>query len=241
MQIRIDLHIHSCLSPCAEEDMTPWNIVGMAKLKGLDAIAICDHNAALNLPAAIQAGQEYGVCVVPGLEVTSQEDIHLLCYFPQVEQALELGELLEKKQTKIKNKPSVFGTQRWMDENDEVAGEVERLLITACSLDIREVAQTARQLGGIMVPAHINKGANSLLPVLGFWPEEPPMPTVEIYRMRPHSALGKLCLISSDAHQLMDILEEGHILHCESLSPQGIVDALMAGEGLQERLERSSP
>ncbi|MEA4969555.1 MAG: PHP domain-containing protein [Candidatus Pelethousia sp.] len=239
MRARVDLHIHSCLSPCADNDMTPWNIVGMAKLKGLDAIAICDHNCGLNLPAALKAGREYGVCVVPGLEVASREDIHLLCYFPLLEQALEMGRLVASGQVAIQNKPALFGEQRLVDEDDEHAGQVERLLLTACAMSVQEVDQAARGLGGVMVPAHINKGANSLLPTLGFMPDEPAMPTVEIYKLRPHSALGRLCLTSSDAHQLGDISEEGFPLYCRELTPLAIVEALLAGEAGQQALERS--
>lgn len=241
MQALVDLHIHSCLSPCADEDMTPWNIVGMARLKGLDAVAICDHNAALNLPAAMKAGREYGVCVVPGLEVTSREDVHLLCYFPLVEQALEMGVRVWEKQKKIRNKPALFGTQYQVDEDDGICGQVEHLLLNACSMDLEEVAATAWQMGGVMVPAHINKGANSLLPTLGFLPVTPAMPTVEIYKTRPHSALGRLCLVSSDAHQLGDILEAGHPLSCAAITPQGIVEALRCGEPIAKSPERSAP
>lgn len=239
MRAKVDLHIHSCLSPCGDDDMTPWNIVGMAKVKGLDAVAVCDHNSARNLPAACKAGREYGVCVVPGLEVTSREEIHLLCYFPLLEQALEMDCLVSRRQMAVKNKPALFGAQHLVDEDDEPAGEVERLLLVACDLTLDEIARSVEDLGGALVPAHINKGANSLLAILGFLPEEPPMPTVEIYKIRPHSALGKLCLTSSDAHQLGDILEDGHPLHCRALTPQGIVEALRGGEALQRALERS--
>ncbi len=230
MQIRADLHIHSCLSPCADDSMTPWNIVGMAKLKGLDAIAICDHNGTKNLPVAMKAGQEYGVCVVPGIEVTSKEDIHLLCYFPTLESAMEMGRRVDEKRLRVKNKPSVFGNQIIVDFDDEPCGTVDELLILACDMDIEEVAQNASSLGGIMVPAHINKGANSLLPILGIMPTNIEMPTVEIYKMRPHSALNKLCITSSDAHFLEDILEEGCIIECEELSAYAIVEALKKGE-----------
>lgn len=239
MRAHVDLHIHSCLSPCADLDMTPWNIVGMAKLKGMDAIAICDHNAALNLPAAMKAGREYGICVVPGLEVTSREDIHLLCYFPLLESALEMGRLVGKGQRAVKNKPALFGEQLLVDENDEPMGVVEQLLLTACSMALHEVAHAARSLGGVMVPAHINKGANSLLPTLGFMPDAPDMPTVEIYNTRPHSALNRLCIASSDAHRLGDILEEGFPLYVREITPGAVVEALLGGEAGQKALERS--
>lgn len=234
MQMRVDLHIHSCLSPCADDSMTPWNIVGMAKLKGLDAVAICDHNGTKNLPAAMKAGQEYGVCVVPGIEVTSKEDIHLLCYFPTLEAAMEMGKRVDEKRLKVKNKPSVFGNQIIVNDDDEPCGTVDELLILACDMDIEQVARTANELGGIMVPAHINKGANSLLPILGIMPENIDIPTVEIYKMRPHSALHKKCITSSDAHFLEDILEEGCVIECSELSAKGIVEALKNG-GAKER------
>lgn len=229
MQIKADLHIHSCLSPCADDSMTPWNIVGMAKLKGLDAIAICDHNGAKNLPVAMKAGEEYGVCVVPGLEVTSKEDIHLLCYFPTLEGALEMERKVEATRLKVKNKPSVFGNQIIVGFDDEPCGTVDELLILACDMDIEQIAAAANELGGIMVPAHINKGANSLLPILGLMPTNIDIPTVEIYKMRPHSALEKLCITSSDAHFLEDILEEGCEIECEELSAKSIVQALKCG------------
>ncbi|MDR0840343.1 MAG: PHP domain-containing protein [Christensenellaceae bacterium] len=230
MRIAVDLHIHSCLSPCADNDMTPWNIVGMAKVKGLDAVAICDHNSVGNLRAALKAGAEYGVCVVPGMEVTSREDIHLLCYFPTLAQALQMQARVEDSQPFIQNKAALFGEQILVDEDDNRVGQTERLLLTACELTLTEIAALAQSLGGVMVPAHINKGANSLLPILGFMPEEPSLPTVEIYGMQPHSALGRLCITSSDAHQLCDILEQGYELLVEEVTPQGIIQALKLGQ-----------
>ena len=79
-----DLHIHSCLSPCADDDMTPWNLVGMARVKGLDVIALTDHNTARNTPEAMAAGEAYGVQVIPGMEITSREEVHILGYFSSV-------------------------------------------------------------------------------------------------------------------------------------------------------------
>jgi PHP family Zn ribbon phosphoesterase len=226
----VDLHIHSCLSPCASDEMTPWNIVGMAMLKGLDAVAVCDHNSALNLPAAIKAGKEYGVCVVPGIEVTSREDVHLLCYFEALEQALELSEVLDTKQPNIKNKPSLFGEQIIVNEDDEPVGNFERLLLTACDLSLEDIYTITNEIGGIMVPAHVNKGANSLMIVLGMMPQDLDIPTVEIFGIRPHSMLGRLCLTSSDAHQLPDILEKGYQLKVDEISTKGIIAALRRGE-----------
>lgn len=232
MRFRVDLHIHSCLSPCADDDMTPWNIVGMAKLKGLDAVAVTDHNSAKNLPAALAAGREYGVCVLPGIEVTSREDIHLLCYFQTVEAALSMGALIEKQQPRIRNKPSLFGRQIFVDEQDTPLGEEERLLLAASGLSIGEVAEEAEKRGGVMVPAHINKGANSLLPILGMLPADVALPTVEIYRTAPENTGKKLLLTASDAHTLADIREGVQALELElpALTPEMLVKAFLLGK-----------
>ena len=233
MKSPVDLHIHSCLSPCADDDMTPWNIVGMAKLKGLAAVAVCDHNSARNLPAARKAGEEYGVCVLPGIEVTSREDVHLLCYFETLSQAMDMGMRIEREQPHIKNKPELFGHQILVDEDDAFLGEAEHLLLAACNLSISDIAQAAWELGGVMVPAHINKGANSLLPVLGMLPENIALPTVEIFRTVPHRAAGKLCLHASDAHTRIDIreAEDACVLELQELTPAALIQVLRKGKG----------
>jgi len=212
--------------------MTPWNIVGMAKLKGLDAVAVTDHNSAKNLPAACAAGREYGLCVLPGIEVTSREDIHLLCYFATPEAALFMGELIEKQQPRIRNKPSLFGRQIFVSETDEPIGEEERLLLAASGLSIAEVAEAAKALGGVMVPAHINKGANSLLPILGMLPADVPLETVEIFGSPPAGIGEKLILHASDAHCLSDIREAEDALTLElpALTPESLIKAFLLGK-----------
>ena len=123
MEYFADLHIHSCLSPCGDEDMTPANICGMAKLKGLDAIAICDHNSARNLPAAQELCDAYGLLLLPGMEITTREEVHLLGYFETVEAALAFGEMLRGHLPNKKNKPQFFGRQLVMNSDDEIIGE----------------------------------------------------------------------------------------------------------------------
>ena len=205
----------------------------MAKLKGLAAVAVCDHNSARNLPAACKAGREYGVCVLPGIEVTSREDVHLLCYFETLSQAMDMGMRIEREQPHIKNKPELFGHQILVDEDDAFLGEAEHLLLAACNLSISDIAQAAWELGGVMVPAHINKGANSLLTVLGMLPENIALPTVEIFRTVPHRAAGKLCLHASDAHTLVDIreAEDACMLELQELTPAALIQVLRRGKG----------
>ena len=167
MEYFADLHIHSCLSPCGDEDMTPANICGMAKLKGLDAIAICDHNSARNLPAAQELCDAYGLLLLPGMEITTREEVHLLGYFETVEAALAFGEMLRGHLPNKKNKPQFFGRQLVMNSDDEIIDEEEALLIGATDLPLAEATAQVTAFGGVPVPAHINRGANGLLINLG--------------------------------------------------------------------------
>ena len=180
-----DLHIHSCLSPCAQNDMTPNNIVGMAALKGLDVIAVSDHNSARNLPAVCAVAKRYDICVVPALEVQTREDVHVLTYFPDLGAALEFGEWVYSLLPPIQNKVSLFGEQLICDQADQVVGQEERLLIQAISASIDEVVRVVSGMGGVVVPAHINRMANSLISVLGFIPDALSFTAMEIARLAP--------------------------------------------------------
>ena len=210
-----DLHIHSCLSPCGDDDMTPANIAGMAKIKGLDIIAVTDHNTARNLPAAQACCEAYGLLLLPGMEITTREEVHLLGYFENVDTALAFGEEIKKHLPKKKNNPRFFGRQLVMNEDDEILDEEDALLIGATDLPLKEAAELVLAFGGVPVPAHINRGANGLLVNLGLMPDEPFYPTVEAARQLPceESALrGRHVLHSSDAHYLGDIQEREHAL-----------------------------
>ena len=216
MDLFADLHIHSCLSPCGDNDMTPGNILGMAALKGLDMIAITDHNAAGNLPAAQEIADAYGVLLIPGMEITTSEEVHMLGYFPSVEAAVAFGEMLKGHMPKQKNKPSFFGRQLILDADDQVIGEEDTLLIGASDFPLAEAAAQVRAFGGVPVPAHINRGSNGLLVNLGFLPPEPFFPTVEVWRNLPcpiEAMENKHVLHSSDAHYLENILEKESMLH----------------------------
>ena len=128
-----DLHIHSCLSPCGDDDMTPANIAGMAAVKGLDVIALTDHNSCKNCPAAMHHGAAYGVTVIPGMELTTEEEVHVICLFPSIEDALAFDALVYEKIMPVPNREDIFGRQQIMNEKDEVTGKVEHLLINATS------------------------------------------------------------------------------------------------------------
>lgn len=216
MELFADLHIHSCLSPCGDNDMTPGNILGMAVVKGLDMVAVTDHNAARNLPAAQKIADAYGLLLIPGMEITTREEVHMLGYFPSVETAVEFGDMLREHLPKKKNKPSFFGQQLILDEDDQVIGEEDALLIGATDFPLEAAAEKVREYGGVPVPAHINRGSNGLLVNLGFLPPKPFFPTVEVWRDLPcplEALEGKHVLHSSDAHYLENILEKESLLH----------------------------
>lgn len=205
-----DLHMHSCLSPCADDDMTPANICGMAMLKGLQMIAVTDHNTALNLPYVQACAEAYGLLLIPGMEITTREEVHLLGYFPSVNAVLSFGEFLRPHLPPKKNRPSLFGNQFIVNEDDAVVGEEDALLIGATDLSLHQAAAAVRSFGGVPVPAHINRGANGLLVNLGFMPEDIEFSAVEVWRALPcaHTPqAGRRVLHSSDAHRLGDILE----------------------------------
>ena len=134
MNIFCDLHIHSCLSPCGDLLMTPNNIVGMAFIKQLDAIAVCDHNTAENLPAVKEVADMMGVLLLPGMELTTREEAHMLAYFPDVDSALAFSRFVHEHLPPIANRPEFFGRQVIMNSQDEEVGEEEKLLISALDL-----------------------------------------------------------------------------------------------------------
>ena len=226
MEYFADLHIHSCLSPCGDDDMTPANICGMAKLKGLDIIAISDHNTARNLPAAAELCAAYGLLLLPAIEITTREEVHLLGYFPTVETAVQFGEMLRAHLPQKKNKPSFFGHQYVMNSDDEIVAEEDALLIGASDIPLREMALRVTETGGVPVPAHINLGANGLLVNLGMMPEEPDYRTVEVSRTLPCDEKvlrGRHVLHSSDAHYLGDIQEREHALRLRQKSVEELL------------------
>ncbi|MDP3447805.1 MAG: PHP domain-containing protein [Eubacteriales bacterium] len=242
---RCDLHIHSCLSPCGDEEMTPGNIAGVAKLNGLDIAALTDHNTTGNCASFFAACETYGVIPVAGMELTTSEDVHLLCFFPTLMDATAFSAAVDDRRIKIKNKPEIFGRQLLIDLDDEPCGEEEFLLINATTLSLEEAARLCRAHGGAAIPAHIDREANGMLSVLGGVPEEPDFSAVEVHDpgrisdlAREHPVLRKKrTIVSSDAHRLWEIAEPGFPLNlsCESgAGAQQVRDALidyLSGQG----------
>ena len=229
-----DLHIHSCLSPCGDDDMTPANIVGMAAVKGLDVIALTDHNSCRNCPSAMYHGEKYGVTVIPGMELTTQEEVHVICLFPTLEDALSFDAFIYKKLLPVPNREDIFGKQQIMDERDGDAGTVENLLINATSVSFDDVFSLAGSFHGIAYPAHVDKASTSLLSNLGFVPPGSTFSCAEfhdfknLHRVRREHPYFENCnvICCSDAHYLQDIQEPEYQLYAESREIPDILEAL---------------
>ncbi len=234
MKAWYDLHIHSALSPCADRDMTPNNIAGMAKIKELDVIAVADHNAAGNLEAVSKVCREYGILFIPAMELETREEFHTLCLFPTIDAAKEMEREVAKKLPSIKNDESVFGPQELYDEEDNIIGKAENLLSMACDIRIEDALSMVRELGGVPVPAHIDRPSYSIISNLGFIPKDFGINTAEVYNLEKlpelkmiHRYLEDYKIISdSDAHNLGLISERINFLEVEELSVKGILDAL---------------
>lgn len=229
MSLYYDLHIHSALSPCGDEDMTPNNIVNMAYLKGLDIIAITDHNSCLNARAVMEAGQGV-VKVVPGMEVTTSEEVHTLCLFPDIESAEDMGKLVRSKMSGIKNDPRIFGRQLVMNSQDEITGEEENLLVNAIDMDIYEVSAETKKRGGLFIPAHIDKSSYSVTANLGFLPPDLYVDGLEI-TARGLEKYGEMysqygIITDSDAHYLEDISEQERCIKSDDKNIQKILEFL---------------
>lgn len=229
-----DLHIHSCLSPCGDDDMTPANLVGMAAVKGLDVIALTDHNSCANCPAAIYHGENYGVTVIPGMELTTLEEVHVICLFPALTDALAFDGFVSDRLLSFPNREDIFGKQQIMNEKDEVTGTVKNLLITATSISFDDVFSLAESFHGVAWPAHVDKASTSLISNLGFVPPGSTFTCAEfhdfknLHRIRREHPYFAQCnvICCSDAHYLEDIHEPEYQIYSESKEIPDILAAL---------------
>lgn len=210
--------------------MTPNNILNMAKLIGLDAVAVCDHNCAANLPAFEKVARDVEITLVPGIELSTAEEVHLLAFFEDVKTAYDFGEFVYNALPDISNNEDFFGHQYIMDENDEIIGKKDKLLISALPFYFNEAVELIRERGGIAVPAHVNKGANSLLENLGFFPPDIVFSTVEEWKGSPCGAdiSNYTILHDSDAHNLADISERENALEAADCNREMILRFLGA-------------
>ena len=213
-----DLHIHSCLSPCGDEEMTPYNLVNMAKVMGLDILALTDHNSSLNCPAAARAAEEAGIAFVPGMELTTSEEVHVVCLFPDIDSALAVS-----------------------DDRDGILGREENLLSTASFISIGEVFPLVSGFGGVCYPAHVDRPSFSVVANLGSFDESWGFANAEMSAfaqadrlIEEHPLLRKMRLLrASDAHCLENVGSASTELELPCASPQAVIDLLKGNYYLQ--------
>jgi hypothetical protein len=211
--VKADLHIHTVLSPCGDLGMSPRTIVEKAVEKNLEIIGITDHNTTRQIPVVAELAAEKGIFVLRGVEITSKEEIHCLAYFPDEDTCIRFQQYIDANLPYIENKEGTFGYQVLVDEHDRIVEMEEKLLITALNRGIEEIEKKVHSLGGIFVPAHIDKKVNSILSQLGFIPPglhydalEITCFTTAIESRRKFQIDEKVCIIqNSDAHFPEDI------------------------------------
>ena len=212
-QYRADLHIHTCLSPCADLEMSPRAIIQKAKEKGLDIIGITDHNSSDHVLVTKELGREVGIFVVGGMEVTTQEEVHLLVLFEEVEQTLTFQGYIYSHLPDKENDPEIFGFQPIVNRNDEILEFNRRLLMGATDVSLNQLINKACELDGIIIASHVDRDAFSLTSQLGMIPPDIHLDAIEISHhfnkekirtMLPTTGSFPL-ILASDAHFLEDI------------------------------------
>jgi PHP family Zn ribbon phosphoesterase len=209
-----EFHIHTVLSPCAGVEMIPPLIVRKAVELGIHLIAITDHNASDNVQAVIKAAQGKNLVVLPGMEVQTEEEVHSICLFDTIDQLKEFQQVIDRKLPKIENNPDYFGEQFIVDETGDFIRRKDQLLITSVNLSLEKAFHIVTGLGGLFIPAHVNRQAFGLIYHLGFIPPDIPFPALEISRhitkqeaVQKYPDLVRYPLIQSgDVHYLDDFL-----------------------------------
>ncbi|MGE5485963.1 MAG: PHP domain-containing protein [Ignavibacteriales bacterium] len=201
-----DLHVHTGLSPCASDDMSPVRIVSAAAEAGVSILGITDHNSAENVAAVMTAAAGSGVHVLPGMEAQTKEEVHVICLFDHADQAAGLQEFVYGRLPGLPYSPGVFGRQIIYGPDDSVRGECSKPLYAAADASLSEFAEEVRRLGGLMIAAHVDRPAFSVVGTLGFIPPDVPFDALEV---RNRGALGQVRgykpVWSSDAHRVDDV------------------------------------
>ena len=231
-KLSYDIHIHSCLSPCGDKDMTPANIARMASLQGIDVVALTDHNSCGNCEAFIHNCEKFGIIGIPGMEITTIEEVHALCLFDNLETALSFNNYVYERLIKIPNKEHIFGEQIICDKNDNKIKKEEYLLINAVDISFKNLYDTVNEFNGIMIPAHIDKTTNSLLSNLGIIGCENKFRLYEVGNIKN---IGKLendnpylknckSINNSDAHSLSQLCKSKNIIYVENKTSKSVLN-----------------
>lgn len=228
---KVDLHNHTLLSPCGSLSMTPWEIVATAKKQEIDVLGITDHNTTRQVALVKEIAEREGIFVLQGVEVTTKEEVHCLCFFPTKETLDEFQDYIDLHLPDIKNRPGLFGDQIVVNEQEEIIYEESKLLLIALKQNIDEVACETHRLGGLFIPAHINRKQYGLLSQLGFLPPSLDVDALEIIPSLPLDATIPnhiLRLQNSDAHHLENIGQRFNLFDMEEVSFESIKEVITA-------------
>lgn len=202
---KVDLHIHSCLSPCGSLESSPREIARRAKEEGLALVGLADHNTARNCPAFAQACRRAEIEPTFGIEITSSEEVHVLAIFEDLRAALDLGELVYDRLADVPNRPKLFGDQPVVDDDENIVELIEKSLIGAVSLSLEDLYREIHGRNGLCIPAHVDRSAMSVYSQLGFLPDLPFDAVEATTSDLPLSVLGHTVICNSDAHYVEDI------------------------------------
>ncbi|MEW6621840.1 MAG: PHP domain-containing protein [Bacillota bacterium] len=224
--VRADLHVHSCLSPCANNNMVPLKVLQACYERQVNMVAITDHNSVGNAASFIEAARifkEGAIKVIPGLEVQSREEVHVICLFSEMDMAKKCQEVVDQYLPNTKCKSELFGDQLLVDPEGYVVGSEERLLLNSLDLSVDQIVEIVCSLEGLAIAAHVDRPYYSLHALLGFVPQDLHLAAVEISaRANPAECvqkmnLGQFAVISSsDAHYLKDV---GKVCTCFTGEP----------------------
>ena len=225
MSLLADFHNHSCLSPCGSLDLSPRVLADIAAARGVKVLALTDHNSALNCPAFAKLCPPRGILPVFGIEATTREEIHVLCLFTSLEAGLDFSEYAYSLLLPFPNNPEKTGDQVYVDEEDNIEGEVEYYLVNPLDLSIDDIGAKAAEYGGLVIPAHVDRPAFSMSSQLGTIVKGP-WTALECTRLPPKSldTLGFPLLTSSDAHYPEHVARRPFELQTslEELAPGGL-------------------
>jgi len=223
-----DLHNHSCLSPCGSLDLSPKRLLELGAARGVKIMALTDHNSSLNCPAFAKLSHKYGIIPIFGMEATTSEEVHVLCLFTSLEASMAFNDYAYSILTPFLNNPEKTGDQVYVDEDDNIEGEVEYYLINPLDISIDNIGAKVIEYGGIVIPAHVDRPAFSMTSQLGIVVEGP-WAAVECVRLPPavnNSLLDTLnypLMTSSDAHFCEHVGRRSFFLDvdAEELQPGG--------------------
>jgi PHP family Zn ribbon phosphoesterase len=229
MALLADFHNHSCLSPCGSLDLSPRVLAELANARELNVLALTDHNSSLNCPAFAKVCPPLGILPIFGMEATTQEEIHILCLFTSLEASLTFSEYAYSILLPFPNDPEKTGDQVYVDEEDNIEGELEYYLVNPLELTVDTIGPRVAEYGGIVIPAHVDRPAFSMTSQLGVVVDGP-WSALECTRLpplfneAPLDTLSYPLITSSDAHYPEHVARRPFKLDVsmEELAPRGL-------------------